>query len=294
MMEENMKEFTVTARDGLELSAAIFENDNPKAVIQVIHGAMEHKERYYHFCSYLCDNGYTVVVSDNRGHGHSVNDKYFLGNFDSSMAIVEDQYEITKYIKSMFPDKDLYMFGHSYGSMLARLYLQNHDDEIKKLVLTGTMLPLHIAGIAHAITRFTNRVFGGDTYKGPVPAIANSGVDVWVCADADTMKAYRNDPLVQNCKYTNNAVSCLIEADDLMKKVRNYRVKNPTLPILTANGKNDVCRGTFIGLQESIRLLNKIGYSHVFAITYPGMRHEVINETDKATVYRDILNFYNN
>lgn len=288
-----MKEFYITANDGLELSVAQFEKENPTAVIQVIHGAMEHKERYYDFCKYLNEQGYAVFVSDNRGHGHSVNDKYFLGNFDSSMKIVEDQYTITKYIKSLYPDKDLYMFGHSYGSMLARLYLQDHDDEIKKLVLTGTMFPMHIAEIGQAITKLNNRIFGGETYKGPVPSIANSGVDVWVCADPDTMKAYRNDPLVQNCKYTNNAVASLIEADALMKKVKKYKAKNPKLPILTANGKNDVCRGTFIGLNESIRLLNKIGYHHVFAITYPGMRHEVINETDKASVYKDILDFYN-
>lgn len=288
-----MKEFYITADDGLELSVTEFEKENPKAVIQVIHGAMEHKERYYHFCRFLNEQGYAVFVSDNRGHGHSVNDKYFLGNFDSSMKIVNDQYTITKYIKFNYPEKDLYMFGHSYGSMLARLYLQNHDDEIKKLVLTGTMFPMHIAEIGRAITKLNSKVFGGDTRKGPVPFVANSGVDIWVCADEDTMTAYRNDPLVQNCKYTNNAVGCLVEADALMKKVKNYMVKNPQLSILTANGKNDVCRGTFIGLNESIRLLNKIGYQRVFAITYPGMRHEVINETDKAAVYEDIIRFYN-
>ncbi|MBR3438135.1 MAG: alpha/beta hydrolase, partial [Clostridia bacterium] len=112
-------------------------------------------------------------------------------------------------------------------------------------------------------------------------------------ADPDTMQAYRNDPLVQNCKYTNDSVKGLIEADSLLKKTGAYKVKNPSLPILTANGKNDVCRGTFIGQQKSVRLLNKIGYNRVFAITYPGMRHEVINETDKASVYDDILRFYN-
>ena len=288
-----MKEITITATDGLGLSAALFEHDSPKAVIQVIHGAMEHKERYYHFCSFLNEQGYAVIVSDNRGHGHSVNEKYFLGNFDSPMMIVEDQFEITKYIKSLYPDKDLYMFGHSFGSMLARIYLQEHDDEIKKLVLTGTMFPMLIAEAGTALAKWNSRTFGGNTFKGPVPAIANSGVDIWVCADAETMRNYRNDPLVQNCRYTNDSVKGLIEADALLKKIGDYKVKNPSLPILTANGKNDVCRGTFIGQQKSVRLLNKIGYNRVFAITYPGMRHEVINETDKASVYNDIVRFFN-
>ena len=288
-----VKEFTITANDGFELSAALFGKDDPKAVIQVIHGAMEHKERYYGFCDFLNEQGYAVIVSDNRGHGHSVDEKYFLGNFDSPLRIVEDQYEITKYIKGVYPGKDLYMFGHSFGSMLARIYLQEHDDEIKKLVLTGTMFPMLIAEAGTALAKWNSGKFGGNTYKGPVPAIANSGVDLWVCADENTMRDYRNDPLVQNCKYTNDSVKGLIEADALLKKVRNYRVKNPSLPILTANGRNDVCRGTFIGLRKTVRLLNKIGYNHVFTITYPGMRHEVINETDRASVYNDIVGFYN-
>ena len=288
-----MKEFTITARDGLELSAALFESDDPKAVIQVIHGAMEHKERYYDFCTFLNGQGYAVIVSDNRGHGHSVNDRYFLGNFDSPSDIVEDQYEITKYVKKLYPGKDLYMFGHSFGSMLARIYLQEHDDEIKKLVLTGTMFPMLIAEAGTALAKWNSRTFGGNTYKGPVPAIANSGVDLWVCADEETMRAYRNDPLVQNCKYTNDSVKGLIEADALLKKTGAYRVKNPGLRILTANGRNDVCRGTFYGLHKTVKLLNKIGYNSVFTITYPGMRHEVINETDRASVYNDIVRFYN-
>ena len=288
-----MKEFTITASDGLELSAALFEKDDPKAVIQVIHGAMEHKERYYHFCSFLNEQGYAVIVSDNRGHGASVNDKYFLGNFDDPMNIVADQFEITKYIKGLYPGKDLYMFGHSFGSMLARIYLQEHDDEIKKLVLTGTMFPMLIAEAGAAFAKWNSKTFGGSTYKGPVPAIANSGVDIWVCADPDTMQAYRNDPLVQNCKYTNDSVKGLIEADSILKKAGAYKVKNPSLPILTANGRNDVCRGTFLGLNKTVRLLNRIGYNRVFTITYPGMRHEVINETDRASVYDDILRFYN-
>ncbi|MBR4766314.1 MAG: alpha/beta fold hydrolase [Clostridia bacterium] len=288
-----MKEFTVTANDGLALSAALFEKEDPKAVIQVIHGAMEHKERYYHFCNYLNEQGYAVIVSDNRGHGHSVNDKYFLGNFDSPMMIVEDQFEITKYVKSLYPGKDLYMFGHSFGSMLARIYLQEHDDEIEKLVLTGTMFPMLIAEAGSALAKWNSKTFGGNTYKGPVPAIANSGVDIWVCADPQTMNDYRNDPLVQDCKYTNDSVRGLIEADALLKKTGAYKVKNPALPILTANGRNDVCRGTFVGLQKSVSLLNRIGYNHVFTITYPGMRHEVINETDRLSVYNDIVRFYN-
>ena len=48
---------------------------NPKAVVLIIHGMMEHAGRYYDFAKFLNDNGYIVVANDLRGHGHSAIDK---------------------------------------------------------------------------------------------------------------------------------------------------------------------------------------------------------------------------
>ena len=42
-----------------------------------------------------------------------------------------------------------------------------------------------------------------------------------------------------------------------------------------------------------MKALNKAGYIHVQTITYPGMKHEIINELDKASVYSDIVRYYN-
>ena len=64
-----MREFNIEAADGLNISSAIFECENPKALVQIIHGSVEHKERYFNFASFLNKNGYAVILSDNRGHG---------------------------------------------------------------------------------------------------------------------------------------------------------------------------------------------------------------------------------
>ena len=64
-------ELTLKSVDGYDLSLAVFEAKNPKAVIQFIHGMEEYKERYDAFAEYLCSKGYTCVTSDLRGHGKS-------------------------------------------------------------------------------------------------------------------------------------------------------------------------------------------------------------------------------
>lgn len=289
-----MKEFTITAADGLELSAALFECEDPKALIQVIHGAKEHKERYYDFIEFLNSKGYAVIVSDNRGHGHSVNDKFFLGHFDGIMQVVEDQYLITKYIKSLYPGKDLYMFGHSLGSCIARIYLQDHDAEIKKLVLTGTVFPIPICKLGDKLCGIAMNKHGRNSTAGIISKIANADSDSWVCANPATMAVYRKDMLVKKCTYTNAAIASIVQADELMTDYSSFRVMNPSLKILSANGAKDVCMGTPAGLKSSVKALMKIGYSDIQAVTYPGMKHEVINEVENAKVYNDILNFYDN
>ena len=37
--------------------------------------------------------------------------------------------------------------------------------------------------------------------------------------------------------------------------------------------------------------MKQIGYSHVASKLYPGMRHELLNETRRAEVWDDILRF---
>lgn len=56
-----MKQLTINADHGLGLSAALFESETAKALVQIIHGSVEHKERYYEFAQFLCEQGYTVM-----------------------------------------------------------------------------------------------------------------------------------------------------------------------------------------------------------------------------------------
>ena len=56
--------------DGLEISALCImpeEKTEYRAVIQLVHGMSEHKERYIPFMEYLAEKGYITVIHDHRG-----------------------------------------------------------------------------------------------------------------------------------------------------------------------------------------------------------------------------------
>ena len=136
-----MREFTVTAADGLELGAAAFEPENPRGIVQIIHALREHKERYYDLAARLEEQGYVAVIADLRGHGQSVNAKYFLGHFESADELLSDQVCISEYIKETYPGLDIAILADSQGSVIARLYLKDHDADVSKLIMTGAFAP---------------------------------------------------------------------------------------------------------------------------------------------------------
>ncbi|MGI6577848.1 MAG: alpha/beta fold hydrolase [Eubacteriales bacterium] len=280
----------LTANDGLELSTVLFRAEDPKALVQIIHGAVEHKNRYFDFAKYLQKNGFTVIISDNRGHGESRNDEYYLGTMGSLEQMIDDQVLITKYIQGLYPGKGLYMIGHSLGSLFARVYLQEHDHELSKLVLSGT--PNYVVGVkaAYIFGKVVTKLGGRRGYilsriKGDTKQDFS-----WISVSEKNLESYINDPLCGYI-YENYGQLTVIDADRQMHNFKAFKCANPDLPILSVTGEDDPVTGGSKGIRDSILSLRKVGYKNISSIVYKGMKHEVLNEDDKEKVYNDVLEF---
>ncbi len=104
-----MKEEFLKVSDGYELALAIYEAKNPKGVFMVMHGMEEHKERYDWTAKELVKNGYSVVVSDMRGHGKNAPVQGFFADKKGEQRLVDDYIEITSFIKDTFKDLPIYL-----------------------------------------------------------------------------------------------------------------------------------------------------------------------------------------
>lgn len=287
-----MREFTIKAHDGLNISAAIFEAENPKALVQIIHGAKEHKERYYDFMQFLNDQGYAVIISDNRGHGASVNEKFPLGYMDGTADIIKDQRLVTKYIKKMYPGKPFYLFGHSFGTLISREYLWDNDAVVDKLVLSGTVNYTPAAAVGTVIGKMIIKQKGARGESKFLQSFLDGKDNSWVVGDEAVLENYRKDPLCCGYMYTNGALVSIFESVSRLKTYNLYRCMNPELPILMISGENDPITGGKKGLEDTIATLKKIGYRHIQNVVYRGMKHEVLNETDHQSVYEEVLGFF--
>jgi alpha-beta hydrolase superfamily lysophospholipase len=299
-----METFTLKASaDGLDLAGIVCAPAaTPKAVVQMVHGMCEHKERYEPLMEYLAANGYACVMHDHRGHGASVKSPDDLGYMDKGgwKALVEDIRVVNDWIRQRFPSERIILFGHSMGSMAVRSFAKRYDDRIDALIVCGCPVdnPAKGAGKALAWIFGTTR---GWHYRPHLLQKMSFGAynkpfsgehtrSAWVCSDPEALAAYNADPLCQYV-FTANGFYNLMGLMQDCYGPKGWVLRHPAIPVRFISGEKDPCRGTDKQFHAAVDLMRKVGYSTVSFKVYPGMRHEIHNETGRDQVWRDLLQF---
>ena len=296
-----MEKLFLDAAEGYKLSLAVFPVEKPKAVLQMVHGMQEHKERYYSFIEYLNKNGYAVVISDMRGHGEDAPNLGHIADKKGEKILIEDQNRIYNYIKENFKDVPVYLFGHSMGSIISRVLLQESSANYKKVILSGYVAPNPASPVAVLLGNIV-KCFGAKKYSkllanlalGPYSkAVKDRKTELdWLSANEENVQNYINDPLC-GFPFTNGSFSALFHLLNAMGKAKKYVNVNKELPFLLAGGEDDPCTAGEKGRANSKKVLEKAGFVNFEVATFKGMRHEILNELDKETVYKTMLDFLN-
>ena len=296
-----MKEFTLdSSADGLKLAVAVSEVQQPKAIVQLVHGMCEHKERYYAFMDWLSQQGILCVIHDHRGHGASVKEPEDLGYmYDGGWkALVNDIKVVGDWARAEYPGLKFVLFGHSMGSLAVRSYTKRYDDTIDGLFVCGSPSDNPAKGAGRLLARIAGLGNGGRKRPGLLQkmsfgaynkAFENEGfASAWVCSDRKILEEYHKDPLCQYVFTANGFVNLMGLMQDCYS-VAGWMVSKPGLPVHFISGAQDPCRISDEAFGKAAGNMRKVGYSAVDAKLYPGMRHEILNETDRIAVWNDIL-----
>ena len=288
--------------DGLGLNTLVICNhENPKAAIVFIHGLCGKIDRMLPTMRHFAEHGYACIGFDMRGHGNSIKDEEDRGYTynGGSKAMTEDINGIIGWVENHFPKTPVFIVAHSMGSLAARAYLKTDDTHIKGLIICGSpsynpLSPLAriFLHIYNAVTDGHNRLertqrFTSDLYN---KDFDDEGFQAWMCSDPHERQKFFNDP---ECNYTCTT-DCSLTLMLLMKETysrKGWHVANPSLPILFISGENDSCMISMKRFHKSAGFMNTVGYRDVHSIIYPGMRHEVLNEIGKESVWDEIENF---
>lgn len=285
------------------IQAWIYSPPNPRAIVQIVHGLGEHSRRYLRLISAFLDAGFVVAADDHMGHGRTA---ALTGNWqDSGTAgpegVITDEWALTREVRKLHPDLPLVLFGHSWGSIIARGYASRHGEELAGLILGGiaasqpSFEAVELAEIDAAISQsggdapadsFLGTLFEGfldryDDVQGPTD---------WVAADRGVVADHASDPLnnfqaVMTLRFLRNFLTLYREvtADPWYSSI-------PTdLPVSVLAGADDPVGGFGAGPEDVARKLREAGVEDVMARVWSGYRHEIHNEPSLRDEVRDLL-----
>ena len=296
------EDLKIQAQDGYELSVRLFDHKDPKAVLMFIHGMEEHKERYDDFASFLNKNGYAVLTADMRGHGSDAPLLSHIADKNGHKLLIEDEVAKINFLKEKYPGKDLYLFGHSMGTIIARTLLQTHSKEFKKTALSGYPNPQGIAGIAVGLSALIGLFKGKKGHSkmldGLVIGSFNKGIENpktnldWLSYNEENVQRYIDDPL-SGVEFTIASYNTLFHLVGAINKPKLYKDVNEEMPIYLISGDADPCTGGEKGRRDSLDRLQKAGFKNIEVLTLEHMRHEILNEKNNELVYNSLLEFFN-
>lgn len=253
----------------------------PRAVVQLLHGVGEHAGRYGALIAQLTTNGYTVYADDHRGHGRTGlrqhGDPAHLGRLGRGgmPAAVAALRQFTELIRTENPDLPLVLLGHSWGSFLAQMLVNDDPEAYDAVVLTGTALRWPGSLNAGALNA---------PWKGP-----DATGREWLSSDPAVGEAFGADPLT-----TDRPLLALfgpIDAARLFgrprKGLRGRRASD--LPVLIMVGREDTVGGATSAHRLARAYRERSGFDDITTLVYPGARHEVFNEVRQADVRADLL-----
>ncbi len=115
--------------------------EQPKLMLQIAHGMVEHIGRYEDFAKFLNSHGILVYGNDHLGHGRSAEKAEDFGYFadtDGDRAVVDDMYKLTQLAKERYPQLPCAFLGHSMGSFMLRSYLCRYGNELSGAIIMAT------------------------------------------------------------------------------------------------------------------------------------------------------------
>ena len=275
---------------GVEVFTSWWPVDAPIAVVVIAHGASEHALRYERFAGDLNAAGIAVVAIDHRGHGRTgASTGAGLVGPGGGPALIADLHEVRLRVENRFPGVPLIVFGHSLGSLITLAYLVEHSGGLAGAVLCGFAADIDATdAMGELLSGFAEM---RDESAAAILAANNAPFEPartpfdWLSRDNAEVDAYINDPYCGD----NNPITFgyLIDVFDVVAPA-TAQLSTIECPVFVIAGDQDPAAGMgafAAGVAETLR-----GASGAVDLKlYEGARHELLNETNRAEVTADLV-----
>lgn len=301
----NITDFSFLSSDGAtSLHARQWQDTEraPLAVLQITHGVSEYIARYDDFARFLTENSFVVVGHDHLGHGLSLpqgGTPIFFSEEDGWNKAVDDVYGLHRIIKERWPDLPCFLMGHSMGSFIARTFLIRYPGSVDGAVIMGTgwqnpailaggllvaALECRRRGCRSTSDMVTNLAFGSYN-KAFAPN--RTGSD-WLSVNEENVDRYIADPMCGQ-DATVGLFRDMLRGFRFNQTAENLHKMDQNTPVFFISGLNDPVGEMGKGVERSAKAFRDAGMRRVDMALFPGLRHEVLNESCRDDVYRKLL-----
>lgn len=271
-----------TDADGVTIVYDMYPAEGtPRGVVQLLHGVGEHAGRYRKLAAALTAAGFFVYADDHRGHGrtgmkqHGGAEKLGRLGKGGIRAAREAIWQLTGKIRAQHPDLPLILIGHSWGSFLAQMLVNEHPEAWDAVVLSGSAL---------RTIRDLNAAPLNARWEG-----ADATGYEWLSRDPAVWKEFDEDPLTTSVPLLK--LFGPIEAFKLYGRPKKNLGHD--IPMLLMVGRDDPVGGPHSVHKLADAYRARSGLTDVTTLVYPDARHEIFNELQQQEVRADLLAWLN-
>lgn len=265
----NYKSTVYASYDGMKLSGYLWKpEEEPKALINLVHGFGEYMERYDHWAMRFVEQGYVVHSIDNRGHGKSDGKRGHVRNHEEFLKDID---VLIKESSRLYPKLDQFIYGHSMGGNIVANYILKRDVNFKGAILSSPWLKLSFSPSALTIffARIIQKLFPKFTKE--------SDLDVkGISHDPGVVDAYIKDPLIHG-KITAKMFFEIYNAG--LWAISNSGKLN--IPVLIQHGTGD----NITSHKASKEFYQNAKEKDIIYKEWDGLYHELHNETEKDKIF---------
>lgn len=270
----------------------------PRAMVQFVHGMAEHVRRYEEFARYLNNKGIIAGGHDHPGHGMNlgsgmpgdIGPEGWAGLIRTTGAVHDE-------FLRRYPHVPHYLLGHSMGSIVVRCLIHLKNPKVRGVILTGTGSSYRADRALGLLTTRLDEVLSGSGNPARLTAKLHNlqysaqfeanGPFNWLSSDAAQVERYETDPL---CGFDFPAASYrqLLGGLDWAESLE--RTGKPlNYPVLIAAGAKDPVGHMGRDPRKVYKSYEAIAAQGSSLRLYPGMRHEILNEIHRIKVYEDLV-----
>jgi len=264
-----------------------------RAVVQLIHGLGEHSRRYFPLITRLLDAGFAVVADSQERHGKTAMESGIWADSgdDGAATAVEDELTLMATARAEYPDLPYVVFGHSWGSMIARPLAARAGADLAALILCG--IAAQMSGLESGVDRAALAAEPDRTAPATADYVAtmfdgfvsrygpDAGPTDWVARDRDVVRDHAVDPLNNfGAPMSVRFLQGFIELYDTANSDDWYAQIRAELPVLILAGDQDPVTNYGEGAYHVANKLVASGHADVRTRVYTGFRHEVHNEPE--------------